>query len=433
MKLIQAVSMILAASAVGALGAPAWAQEETTEDKVPPEVSIRRLSSDSTVSGTLSIEVVALDATAVTTVSARAGALDLGIQTGTPAIFRLDTTQLANGKLELLATAADTAGNVGKRTIKVRVDNGPPPHPQGPAVTLSLATGTEVKGVVSLEATIAQTSTVRSVKAFAGKKAIGTATKPPYSFKLDTTWMEPQDLTFRVQAFDAEGRMGRALATVRVNNPDTLPPTVELKKPKAGETLSGVVWVEGLAKDDRGLKEVQLLADGKPVASRESGRFGAAWDTNPLTPGKHELSLKAIDVGGNETVTPVTSVEVVPFPAGVQIVGPAEGGAVDRSRKFLEVEWSAEKGSDFERVDMLIDGEVVAGRAHTNPAAKGTMVVKMAEVPTGTFEVSVRARKRLQRFVESLKRRLGGGDGAGVAPPAASPSPAAPSPSAGAN
>jgi hypothetical protein len=75
------------------------------------------------------------------------------------------------------------------------------------------------------------------------------------------------------------------------------------------------------------------------------------------------------------------------------------------------IEWAAEegKGAGFERIDMLIDGQVVSGRAHTSSVARGEIPVPMRRVPPGSFEVSVRGRKRSQRFVESPKVKLSGG------------------------
>lgn len=93
---------------------------------------------------------------------------------------------------------------------------------------------------------------------------------------------------------------------------DRQPPTVVVRSPKRGASVSGIVPVRLRATDDRGVVETQLWVDGRLLATRpRGGAVGFLWDTRDLRPGStHLLKILARDRCGNVGSLPQGSIAV---------------------------------------------------------------------------------------------------------------------------
>jgi polygalacturonase len=86
-------------------------------------------------------------------------------------------------------------------------------------------------------------------------------------------------------------------------------PRVLLAVPASAATVSGLVRVNGDLAHDRHITRVELLADGRAVASvSRSKEFSLTWDATKASRGKHTLTVKASDAEGR---VGSASVEVV--------------------------------------------------------------------------------------------------------------------------
>jgi len=104
---VNAYKAVLAAT--GTAGPP--------PDTTPPTASITSPSAGATVSGTTTIDVAASDNVGVTKVQLYVDGTSLGIDTSTPFSFAWDTTQVSNGSHSLEAIAYDAAGNQGASAV----------------------------------------------------------------------------------------------------------------------------------------------------------------------------------------------------------------------------------------------------------------------------------------------------------------------------
>ncbi len=157
-----------------------------------------------------------------------------------------------------------------------------------------------------------------------------------------------------------------ALAAVElaagVENSDNRPPQAEFLSPGADKEVSGVVGIQVQASDDFGMSHVELLVDGVPFSTANSGDanniYAFAWDSTEATNGQHSLRARAVDTSGNATTRDV-NVQVANTvrddPPTVTITSPSDGGSGSRS-----VTLSA-RGSDKEgppQVSIYADGKL---------------------------------------------------------------------------
>ena len=80
---------------------------------------------------------------------------------------------------------------------------------------------------------------------------------------------------------------------------DTTPPTTSITSPVNGATVSSTITVAATASDNVGVTQVQLYADGAPVAMDTASPYTFSLNTVSLTNGSHTLQTKAYDAAGN--------------------------------------------------------------------------------------------------------------------------------------
>jgi hypothetical protein len=185
----------------------------------------------------------------------------------------------------------DAAGNVGERTFSLTVDA------KGPTVTAltPLLNGIRLRGSVvrsSLQAS--DESGVYRVE-LVGADALF---YPPYAASLPTGKDGPLRLTWRVQ--DTVGNVTVVRRTVNVDN--TKPQATFMKAPKNTAKVQGIVEVMAAADDKSGVARVQLLVNGKVIATDTTAAPHFSVDTTKY--GKTlKVQLRAYDKAGNVATT----------------------------------------------------------------------------------------------------------------------------------
>ncbi|HLW24274.1 MAG TPA: TIGR03118 family protein [Steroidobacteraceae bacterium] len=105
----------------------------TPPDLTPPTVSISAPAANATVSGTVTVTASVTDKSAIASVTLKAGTSTIATVTTSPYSASWNTTSVANGPVEITATATDAAGNSAlSAPVTVTVDN-----QAQPAVTFS--------------------------------------------------------------------------------------------------------------------------------------------------------------------------------------------------------------------------------------------------------------------------------------------------------
>lgn len=216
------------------------------------------------------------------------------------------------------------------------------------------------------------------------------------------TFDYPGSYWIRVFATDDQGLMGTTslyvVATPAVDPiEDLTPPEVAIVAPLAGSAVWGSVAVSASAWDDlSGVREVRFYLDGETptqlIGTATSAPYQVTWDTSGVTPGYHELKVRAWDGAGNASAASSIGVEVSMPPTPPS--PPASVAAVQNSAD-IEVRWvdtSANEsgfriGREAYNAKRKRWGEVVI--LNETPA-NATMFLDLAPT-TGTYRYSVQA------------------------------------------
>jgi hypothetical protein len=113
---------------------------------------------------------------------------------------------------------------------------------------------------------------------------------------------------------------------------DSVPPTVTVTTPGAGQTLSGNVILAATASDDVGVTGVQFLVDGANAGTEDlTAPYTVSWNTTAASNGTHTITAVARDAAGHQATAPSLSVtvnNVTDAPPTVSLSGPSAGATV---------------------------------------------------------------------------------------------------------
>jgi hypothetical protein len=128
----------------------------------------------------------------------------------------------------------------------------------------------------------------------------------------DTDTREWRVFTYCVEAFDAAGNVapsGYCVSPARFSLPvddpvivppaDTVAPTVTIRSPGRGAVLRRRATVRAVSADDRRVVAMQMLVDGRRVASSRGRSINVAWQLKRVKPGRHRVTIVARDAAGN--------------------------------------------------------------------------------------------------------------------------------------
>jgi hypothetical protein len=213
--------------------------------------------------------------------------------------FDWDTTATANGQHTVYARSSDGADDSPSDARVVIVDN--PNHP--PAVTIdSPAEGAGVSGTVLVSGTASDpdagdsvTSVQVSIDGGEWNAATGTTS---WSFGWNTLATGDGSHTLRARASDGQenSTVVSRMVTVQNHGPNA-PPTCAFTSPSDGDTVSGLVLIQGTAADaDNGVLAVYVRIDsGAWQQASGNTSWSYNWNSAPETGGGHLLAARAYD------------------------------------------------------------------------------------------------------------------------------------------
>ncbi len=179
-------------------------------DTTPPSVTIATPGADSTVSGSVKVDVTARDNIGVTQVNLHLDGAFYASDLRSPYSFYWDTTQVANGPHTLTARATDAAGNVGtSASIPVFVNNGTQTMP--PSVTITSVTFG--RNELNVCVAVPDNGGVAKVELYVDGQLRSTDTTTPYTFSLNIQWLPSGTHTLEARAYDAAGNVGSVQTT----------------------------------------------------------------------------------------------------------------------------------------------------------------------------------------------------------------------------
>ncbi|MGI8607415.1 MAG: Ig-like domain-containing protein [Gaiellaceae bacterium] len=304
----------------GASNATASVLAGKTIDNTAPTVALTAPVDAGIVSGSVPVAANAADSgSGLASVSFRARPAGgtystISTDTSSPYTGAWDSTGGADGTYELIAVAADAAGNTTTSVVvTVTVDN------EAPAVTLD-DPGTDVRGTILLAALSScdtpQVTFERRPSGACAWASLGTDATAPFTTDFDTTSTPDGLYELRAVALDGPGNTGTSPArNVRVDN---TAPSGSLTAPAGGATVGGVVSVQAAASDTGGSGvagvRVEFRAVGAPgwtaLAEDTSAPYAASWSTAGLPDGDYELRASVDDLAGNTSVSAAVTVTV---------------------------------------------------------------------------------------------------------------------------
>lgn len=291
-------------------------------DTTPPTVNITSPASGATVSGTIQIQVTATDNGSVAKVEYLVDGTKVGESLTAPYTFAWNTSGVSAGSHALGARATDAAGNQATDSdTSVTVMAGPTDTTPPTVDITAPANGTNVSGMVQIQASASDNVSVAKVEFMVDGSKIGESTSAPYSVMWDASGATAGAHALSARAIDLAGNQATdADTSVTVGGAaDTTPPTCTITFPGAGETLKGIVTLKADASDNVRVGRVIMFMDDMPIGTDFTAPYEFLWDTSVFPEGSHELLARAFDAAGNlgpsMPVTITVSHEAEPSPS----------------------------------------------------------------------------------------------------------------------
>jgi len=195
----------------------------TLAEQVPPTVSINSPTNNSSVSGTVDLNVIAADNIGVTKVEYFVNNVLHDMDSLNPYSISWDTSSVASGVYTLTAKAYDAAGNVSQASSSVTVAK----DLTAPEVALtSPANSSSLSGIVVVRASSSDNIAVTGVEFYCNEVLIYAGNSSPYSFNWDTRSIANGNYFLVAKASDNAGNITQSSSvSVTVNN--VMPITTE--------------------------------------------------------------------------------------------------------------------------------------------------------------------------------------------------------------
>ncbi len=349
-------------------------------DKTPPSGYIVNPLDGSSVSGSTTLQVIAIDNEEVDTVffmiKAQSAERYQSIDSTTNESGDIwngdwdtqDSRWIENENYFITFRAVDLVGNsyIGPPVI-VKVDNQDDEAPTG--YIKNPITGQSVNGVVDIEVEASDNTTIQYVSILINNDLKITRLTEPYSYQWNTE-EEVDDLVYSIYAVIVDIDNNRTTIppiSVTVNNQlptDVTPPTGALTSPPAGSTVFGNALIQVTAADDQLVDYIEFYIDGDLNGTIDcngpSCTGSYEWNTLNESEGEHTIQVILVDGWNNNTV--LTSVNVWvdnidddSIHPNVVIIEPASGQTVSGD---VFIDALATDNSGIDRVEFFINTDL---------------------------------------------------------------------------
>lgn len=382
-------SYYFAVTAYDASGAESsYSNIVSAPETTPPTVSISAPAPNSTVSGTTTVSVSAVDDSGVTKVEYFVDGSLAATDTASPYSFGWNTSLVAVGPHTLMAKAYDAAGNVGQSAaVSVTVAN----DATAPSVSItSPANGSSVSGAITVNITATDNLGVAKVELYLNGTLYASYGSAPYNISWNTTSVTNGSYTLTARAYDAAGNVGQSPAiTITVNNQagDATPPTVAIIEPGNSWIMDGTITYSASATDNVGVTKLEFYVDGTLKATYAASSYLYRWDTTQVANGSHTLTVKAYDAAGNVGQSSAVTITVNnpvadATPPTVAISSPTSKYIYGSS---VNISASASDNVAITKMELYIDGALKMTTSaksfnwtwYTASYAKGTHLIKV--------------------------------------------------------
>lgn len=279
--------------------------QTTAPDLEPPKVTIEYPPNGATVSGPVTLQASATDASGVASMDLQVGPNLLAHGPGGSISTTWDTTLTPGGSYTVTAYATDTKGNRGSAMITVNVDNSGGDHLQ-PNVTIGTpANGAQVQGTVNVTATATDNVGVTSMAIFLdGAILLGSHAGTPCAASFDANRYANGAHTLDVMAWDAARNSGTKTIsiTIKASTHNADAPVITVNSPADWQSCSGTITVSAQAVNSSGTGTPPRLAAwlaGQRIADSASGQVNQSLDTTQFSSTLYNLTFSAVDSEGH--------------------------------------------------------------------------------------------------------------------------------------
>jgi predicted transcriptional regulator/major membrane immunogen (membrane-anchored lipoprotein) len=359
---------------------------DNVPENTPPHVEIIEPGHGDTVSGTITVWMIAWDADGNDDIQDVWVRIDGGTllnatynhtnHEGQWWYFEWDTTTVEDGWHSITAVVFDGKDD-GHDIIEIIVDNiqeNSPPHVDiiepGHGETVS---GTITVWMIAWDAD--GNDDIQDVWVRIDGGALQNATYNHtdhegqwWYFEWDTTTVEDGWHSITAVVFDGK-EDGHDVIEIKVeNHPHNIPPSVEIREPSNGETVHGVIeiWLKACDADGRDdVKKVFVRIDSgswfEATFDHYSGDCSMwvfEWDTTTVDDGEHHIFAKAWDgkdYSKIDVIHVIVDNEPENHPPALEIMEPSDGETVSGVIEILLLAWDPDGSDEIEQVWVKID------------------------------------------------------------------------------
>ncbi len=173
---------------------------------------------------------------------------------------------------------------------------------------------------------------------------------------------------------------------------DLTPPSIELEAPVDGAALTGTVWVEAAASDDRGVTAVDFYAGTQLLGRATASPWKISWDTARVS-GTVALTARAVDAAGNAATSAAVPVYVDHIAPTVRITSPQSGMFGFPTIVSGPVTIVADARDDYllERVEYWVGTTLIGADSNAISGIPSSVVWNSGTFPNGFYDIVAKA------------------------------------------
>lgn len=286
-------------------------------DVDPPIIALLYPTDGQRLTGVVPVSIVAGDNREVKKVEFYVDGILVKEWTERPYTFSWDVSSLADDEVHQLSAAAyDKAENIGVTpTIGVVLTTGSSVSTDNTPPVIQLvypSDGSQVTDSVRVVFSVQDNVGIDRVELYRNGVQIATANNSPYTFEVNLTGEEYGSThTFFGIAVDRAGNqtVSNSVTVARVQQiTDNVPPVSTILYPTSGSAVDGNVIFYIDARDENGVKSVQLFMDGNLIATDLTAPYEIPWNSEQVLYGSfHSFFARVTDnynnVGYSQVIT----------------------------------------------------------------------------------------------------------------------------------
>ncbi|MCX7956979.1 MAG: glycosyl hydrolase family 8 [Endomicrobia bacterium] len=210
-----------------------------------------------------------------------------------PYSWSWDTTQQSDGGCELKVVGYTTAGSSDTKKVWVIINN----VKELPTIhSISLNNGTTVQGVSEITVIAQDDTLITKVEFYINSVLTYTKTSEPFIYSWNTTGYKDGQYQLKIKVYDSDNLFTEHTLTIFVDNIDS-PPNVSFVNLQNGTTVQGLINIQALASDDKGVvNKIELYIDNILLTTLyNSENLSYNLDTTIYSDSVHFIKVVAYD------------------------------------------------------------------------------------------------------------------------------------------